>query len=208
MQSYPGYHMNLDFRTMDPKPFMEIFPATIPLSVINHRVILHEPGNSSPKEFPISPPTKTQTYSVLRHSSETAAPVDLSIKPYGATKYVPLGSIVHARSGDKANNSNVGFFVRHQDEYPWLQSTLSISKIKELLGDDWLAHEQKESGREKRIERCEFPNIWAVHFRIMDFLDGGIASSSRIDGLGKGIGEYLRSKYVDIPVKFLDRGTI
>lgn len=44
--------------------------------------------------------------------------------------------------------------------------------------------------------------------RIMDFLDGGIASSARIDGLGKGVGEYLRSNYVDIRSMFLQRGTI
>jgi len=44
--------------------------------------------------------------------------------------------------------------------------------------------------------------------RIMDFLDGGIASSARIDGLGKGVGEYLRSKHVDVPTMFLQRGTI
>lgn len=44
--------------------------------------------------------------------------------------------------------------------------------------------------------------------RIMDFLDGGIASSARIDGLGKGVGEYLRSKNVDVPIMFLQRGII
>jgi len=200
--------MNLDFRTMDPKPFMEIFPATLPLSAIDHHVILHTIGSSSPKEFQIPPATKTQIYPILRTSFETASPINLSLNPYGATKHVPLGSIVHARSGDKANNSNVGFFVRHGDEYPWLQSLFTISKVKELLGDDWIAHEKEHNGRENRIERCEFPNIWAVHFRIMNFLDGGIASSSRIDGLGKGIGEYLRSKFVDVPIKFLERGWI
>lgn len=44
--------------------------------------------------------------------------------------------------------------------------------------------------------------------RILDFLDGGIASSSRVDGLGKGIGEFLRSRVVDVPVRFLERGRI
>jgi hypothetical protein len=44
--------------------------------------------------------------------------------------------------------------------------------------------------------------------RIREFLDGGIASSSRLDGLGKGIGEYLRSRVVDIPERFLARGSI
>lgn len=44
--------------------------------------------------------------------------------------------------------------------------------------------------------------------RILDNLSGGIASSERIDGLGKGIGEYLRSRLVDMPLKFLQRGQL
>lgn len=146
MQSYPGYHMNLDFRTMDPKQFYEIFPATIPQAAINHEAVV------AGKTIPIAPPKKTQHYPVQRPSAETTNPDDLST--FGPTERKPLGSIVHARSGDKANNSNVGFFVRHADEYPWLQSLLTVEKIKELLQDDYAGH---------TIERCEFPNILAVH---------------------------------------------
>jgi hypothetical protein len=29
-----------------------------------------------------------------------------------------------------------------------------------------------------------------------------------VDGLGKGVAEYLRSKHVEVPVKFLKRGTV
>ncbi|CAD0082729.1 unnamed protein product [Aureobasidium vineae] len=191
MQSYPGYHMNLDFRTMDPKQFYEIFPATIPQAAVNHEAIV------AGKRISIAPPKKTQHYPIQRSSSETTDPVNLAT--FGLTERRPLGSIVHARSGDKANNSNVGFFVRHADEYSWLQSLLTVEKLKELLQEDYAGH---------MIERCEFPNILAVHFRIMDFLDGGIASSARIDGLGKGVGEYLRSKHVEVPTMFLERGTI
>jgi hypothetical protein len=54
------------------------------------------------------------------------------------------------------------------------------------------------------LERCEFPDIMAVHFRLLDFLGGGGASSMRIDMLGKGVVEYIRSKVVEIPVKFLE----
>ncbi|KAF2177074.1 DUF1446-domain-containing protein [Zopfia rhizophila CBS 207.26] len=195
MQSYPGYHMNLDFRTMDPKPFMEIFPATINLSAIDHRVVLKG------KKISIQPSPLTAEYPKQRPSYETEHPVPLD--SFGQTKNAPLGSIVHARSGDKANNSNVGFFVRHDDEYPWLQSFMTVDRLIALFGDDWKADEC-----ESRVERSEFPRVLAVHFRILDFLDGGIASSSRIDGLGKGIGEYLRSKEVDIPTKFLERAWI
>ncbi|KAH8807163.1 hypothetical protein F5884DRAFT_730780 [Xylogone sp. PMI_703] len=199
MQSYPGYHMNLDFRTMDPKPFMEIFPTTIPITSIDHHINI-----SNKTTVKIPPPTITVTYPTIRPSYETSNPVDLS--SFGPTERAPLGSIVHARSGDKANNSNVGFFVRNEDEYPWLQSFLTVERIKWLFGEDW--HRGGADGEKRRVERCEFPNILAVHFRILDFLDGGIASSSRVDGLGKGIGEYLRSRVVDIPTKFLARGKI
>ncbi|KAI5464416.1 hypothetical protein BGZ63DRAFT_412058 [Mariannaea sp. PMI_226] len=196
MQSYPGYHMNLDFRTMEPRPFMEMFPALMPLSAIDHRVQM-----STGEIIPVDPPKTTASYPVLRPSADTESPVDLL--SFGPTQFVPLGSIVHARSGDKADNSNVGFFVRHTDEYPWLRTLLSTQKLKQLLGDDWYKTDTR-----RRVERVEFPHINAVHFRILDNLNGGIASSDRIDGLGKGIAEYLRSKYVDVPKIFLDRGYI
>ncbi|OOO08094.1 protein of unknown function DUF1446 [Aspergillus oryzae] len=196
MQSYPGYHMNLDFRMMDAKPFMEVFPAVIPLDLLYHRIIL---SNGIQQGAPSAPVTRI--YPIQRPSYETKIPIPLS--QFGAKEAAPLGSIVHARSGDKGDNSNLGFFVRNSDEYPWLQSFLTVDRFKELLGDDWPKREN-----EPRAERCEFPKLLAVHFRVLDFLDGGIASSSRIDGLGKGIGEYLRSRVVDIPKKFLERGWI
>ncbi|KAF5611458.1 DUF1446 domain protein [Fusarium subglutinans] len=196
MQSYPGYHMNLDFRTMVPKPFMEMFPALMPVSAIEHRVEM-----STGTSHRIEPPAKTAKYPIVRPSTETHGPVDMLT--FGPTEWAPLGSVVHARSGDKGDNSNVGFFVRNDDEYAWLRNLLTVSKLKQLFGDDWF-----KGDPERRVERVEFPGVNAVHFRVLDNLNGGIASSDRIDGLGKGIGEYLRSRYVDVPKAFLERGRI
>ncbi|KAH0830863.1 hypothetical protein FOPE_02009 [Fonsecaea pedrosoi] len=151
MQSYPGYHMNLDFRTMDPRPFMEIFPAVMPLCIIHHRVVL-----STGRHIKVDPPQKTVEYPVMRPSSDTEDPIDL--QSLGPTEKAPLGSIVHARSGDKADNSNIGFFVRHDDEYPWLKTYLTVSRLKELFGDDW-----QKGNPDRRVERVEFPGINAVH---------------------------------------------
>lgn len=151
MQSYPGYHMNLDFRTMEPKPFMEMFPALIPLSLVPQRVEL-----SSGSAVSIDPIALVADYPIVRESEETKHPIDLL--SLGPTEFVPLGSIVHARSGDKADNTNVGFFVRHKDEYPWLCTLLTVEKVKQLLGDDW--HKGKP---DRRVERVEFRNINAVH---------------------------------------------
>lgn len=151
MQSYPGYHMNLDFRTMAPRPFMEMFPALMPVSLIDHRVQM-----STGAVIKVDQPKVTATYPVVRPSADTAEPVDLL--SFGPTEFAPLGSIVHARSGDKGDNSNVGFFVRDALEYPWLRTLLSVDRLKQLLGDDW------HSGNpNRRVERIEFPNINAVH---------------------------------------------
>lgn len=144
--------MGLDFRTMQPKPFMEIFPAVIPLSSISHAVLHH----TQSQPIPIPTLKNTAVYPVTRPSYETVNPINLSA--LGPTRKAPLGSVVHARSGDKADNSNVGFFVRNQDEYPWLQSLLTVEMIKELLGKDW-----ERQKHHSRVERCEFSNILAVH---------------------------------------------
>ncbi|KAJ3456119.1 hypothetical protein MRS44_016142 [Fusarium solani] len=187
MQFYAGYHMSLDFRTMSPRMFMELFPGTISYERLPHRVVMDDRiievkhhGITSP------PPGKRPSY-------ETASPTDLD--SFGITSRVPLGAVAHARSGDKGDNCNVGVFVRSEEEYQWLKSYLTVSRIKKLLGDDYQPN--------VAVERCEFPEIWAVHFRFLDFLGGGAASSTRIDMLGKGVAEYIRSKFVDVPAKFL-----
>ncbi|KAJ4149181.1 hypothetical protein NW754_000621 [Fusarium falciforme] len=151
MQSYPGYHMNLDFRTMTPKPFMEMFPALMPMSAIDHRVEM-----STGEVLRVQPPSKTATYPIVRPSADTYGPVDMLT--FGPTEWAPLGSVVHARSGDKGDNSNVGFFVRNDDEYPWLRNLLTVSKIKQLFGDDWF-----KGNPDRRVERVEFPGVNAVH---------------------------------------------
>ncbi|KAH7127994.1 hypothetical protein B0J13DRAFT_627719 [Dactylonectria estremocensis] len=63
--------------------------------------------------------------------------------------------------------------ITNDNEYPWLQSFLTISTLKGLFGNNWKKDGNKP---ESRVERCEFPNILAIHFRVMDFLDGGIKS--------------------------------
>ncbi|KAJ4322158.1 hypothetical protein N0V84_004993 [Fusarium piperis] len=187
MQLYAGYHMSLDFRTMSPRMFMELFAGLISYEKLAHRVVIGD------EVIQVKHHGITGASLGKRPSAETANPTPLA--DFGFTNRVPLGAVAHARSGDKGDNCNVGFFVRTAEEYRWLQSYLTVPKIIELLGNDY------RNG--VRVERCEFQQIMAVHFRFMDFLGGGAASSTRIDMLGKGVAEYLRSKHVDVPAKFL-----
>jgi hypothetical protein len=146
----------------------------------------------------IGPPKITRTYDRQQKSYETNNPVDLS--SFGETVQAPLGYIVMGRSGDKASDCNVGFFVRHDDEWDWLRSFLTVDKIKEILGP--------EEYKGKPIDRFEMANVNTVHFLLHDHLDRGYNACSTYDTLGKNACEYIRARVVDLPKKFLDRGKI
>jgi hypothetical protein len=51
------------------------------------------------------------------------------------------------------------------------------------------------------IRRYEFPNLRALNFVVVGFLGDGVASCTRTDPQAKGLGEFLRATYTDIPDK-------
>ncbi|RFU27572.1 hypothetical protein B7463_g8745, partial [Scytalidium lignicola] len=188
MCSYPGATFHLDFRQGIPKPIFEYYVTLLPQNDLHHVVHLHDE-----RAIAISPPTITKIYPSQQPSHDTTI---LAHKDFGETVRGPLGWIVHARSGDKGSNANVGFWVRHQDEYNWLRMILSTEELKNLLAKEY---------RGNKIDRFELPNIRAVHFLLHDHLDRGVSCSSTYDFLAKNVAEYIRSRYVDLPKKFLNR---
>ncbi|KAF2803047.1 DUF1446-domain-containing protein [Mytilinidion resinicola] len=195
LQSAPGLSLSNDLRQIVPKPYYEYWVALMPQSEINlnvHNLF----GEKTVRNLGF--PKVTKEYPRQQTSYETSNPV--SLDSFGETVRAPLGYIVAGRSGDKASDCNVGFFVRHDDEWDWLRSFLTIDRIKELLGP------QEYKG--KPIDRFELPNINAVHFLLHDHLDRGYNACSTYDTLGKNAGEYMRAKTIDMPKKFLDRGRI
>jgi hypothetical protein len=54
------------------------------------------------------------------------------------------------------------------------------------------------------VERCEFENLWAVHFVIQGILQGGVSSTSVLDRLRRSIGEFLRAWHVEMPWKLVE----
>lgn len=145
MQSYPGATFAVDSRQGVPKPYYEYFVSIFPQDRMRH--ICHVPFNN--KEIAIHPPSDTVPFAYEQSSYETKAPFDLEV--FGPTTRAPLGYVVHARSGDKGSDANVGFFVRYADEWDWLRSILSVDKIRTLLGKDDVGN---------KVFRFELPNIW------------------------------------------------
>lgn len=145
MQSYPGATFAVDARQAAPKPYFEYWVTLLPQASVKH--IAHVPFKGL--STPIEPPTDTEPFIPSQPTYETNSPQDQT--SFGPTTKGPLGWIVHARSGDKGSDCNVGLFVRNQDEWDWLQSILTVDKIRELLGND-------DEG--KPIFRFELPHIW------------------------------------------------
>ncbi|KAK3705251.1 hypothetical protein LTR37_013412 [Vermiconidia calcicola] len=206
LMSCPGASLGNDMRQAEGKPYYEYWPALLPQSEVQHRVHLLWDAEGGKAVIDMPSPTNTAKHQRQQPSYETGNPVDLS--QWGETVRAPLGKIVLGRSGDKASDCNVGFFVRpspNDELWDWLRTTLTIPKIKELLGPEEV---HKFGKPELRADRFEMPGIRAVHFLLHDHLDRGYDSCSTYDTLGKNCLEYLRAKTVDMPKKFLEEYTI
>lgn len=198
MQGYPGATFHLDFRQGLPKPFFEYYVTLLPQAALSHEVHLDN------RITVIPPPTETHTFPE-RQPSQATTQIELNTATaFGPTVPLPLGTIVHARSGDKGSDANCGFWVRSREEYAWLRSLLSIEKIKELLGEEY-----DQSRRPKiEVERFELPELKGVHFLFRNLLDRGVTSTSSVDFLGKNVAEFLRNRVVDVPERFVAKGKL
>jgi hypothetical protein len=110
-----------------------------------------------------------------------------------ATRRVPLGLVAGARSGDKGGNANVGLWARTPEAYEWLASYLTVERFRQLVPE----------AEHLEIERYELPNLLALNFVVHGLLGEGVASSTRHDPQAKGLGEYLRSRHVEVPERLL-----
>ncbi|KAH0841223.1 hypothetical protein FOPE_06170 [Fonsecaea pedrosoi] len=193
LQHYAGMHGTLDWRTLVPKVYLAYCPCLIAQSDLTEAVHIID-QNGAVQVVKSGSPSKYEEVPA-RVDYDTESPIDCST--FGPTQDARLGDVVLARSGDKGANLNVGFFVREDDEWDWLQSILDHKAMIRLMGKEWQD--------EYKLERCELPGIRAVHFVIYGILKRGVSSTARLDALGKGFAEFMRDRWLKIPVKFLHR---
>ena len=115
----------------------------------------------------------------------------------GTNRRAPLGQVVHARSGDKGGDANVGVWAIDAAVRPervhWLLDFLDVERVKALLPET----------RELDVEVYPLPNLGGVNVVLRGLLGEGVAASSRFDPQAKALGEWLRSRHVDVPEDLL-----
>ncbi len=116
--------------------------------------------------------------------------------PAAGTVRLPLGRLVGARSGDKGGNANVGLWARDPAAFGWLRAELTVERFRALLPE----------AAALEVRRYELPNLGALNFVVVGLLGQGVAASARPDPQAKGLGEYLRSRLVDVPASLLGSG--
>lgn len=194
MQHYSGFHSTMDFRTGLPLEYVAYYPAVVPQTEFKEQAHLIDNHGNETKLIDIPTISKTEPLKP-RENHDTACPADLD--SFGRVTTAPIETVVLGRSGDKGGNVNLGLFVHEDDEYEWLKAFFTRDRLRKLIGDDW-----KD---DYCIERVEFPGIRAVHFVVYGILGRGTSSSPLLDSLGKGFCDYIRSKHVNIPERFVGR---
>jgi len=182
LASYPGFTM-----TAPPgngAPFGVFEPGFVPADKVEHRVTLPDGSVETIEPSPMR--------AVLDEIIETAPPL---LAGWGPTARIPLGTIAGARSGDKGGNANIGVWVTSDERYRWLEQALTEDEIRRLLPET----------EDLTIHRYPLPNLRAINFVIEGILGRGVADNVRFDPQAKGIGEWLRSRHIDIPKSLLAR---
>jgi hypothetical protein len=175
LASYPGFHVTAP--PGDAQPYGVFTAAYLDRDQVRHTAVLPDGTPVTIKD-----PGHTQELAVV-------AVAEVDVPASGPTRRVPLGMVAGARSGDKGGDANVGVWVRSERAWPWLAATLTTELVRELL---------PEAGP-LTIRRYLLPNLNAVNFVIEGLLGEGVAAAARFDPQAKGLGEWLRARYVDVP---------
>ncbi len=176
LASYPG------FTTTAPPGDGQVYglfkPGYVDATVVPHAAVL-----ADGTRVDIAPSAETLA---LGPVDDPALPEPL---PAGPTRRAPLGTIAGARSGDKGGSANVGVWVRTDAQWRWLANTLTVAKLRELLPES----------ADLPVTRHLLPNLRAINFVIEGILGEGVAYQARFDPQAKGLGEWLRTRHLDIP---------
>ena len=182
LASYPGFHVTAP--PGDAQPYGVFTAAYVDRAQVRHTAVL--PGG---RPVPVSDPRTGHP----EPADPPGTPAIPAWRDDGPTRRVPLGMVAGARSGDKGGDANVGVWARDEAAWPWLASTLTTDRLRELLPE----------AAGLPVRRYLLPNLRAVNFVIEGLLGEGVAAAARFDPQAKGLGEWLRARCLEVPEELL-----
>jgi hypothetical protein len=191
LASYPGFTM-----TTPPgrgSPYGIYRPAYVDRSEVTETVHLWD-GTT----IEIDPPlVLEQPGPPLLEPVEITRPADDA-----PTAVHPLGTFVHARSGDKGGDANVGLWIENAAGGSAEQRNARVGWLLHLITPDHVRRLLPEAA-DLPVETYPLPNLGGVNILIRGLLGDGVAASTRFDPQAKAVGEWLRSRHVHIPEELL-----
>ncbi len=185
LASYPGF--SLTAPPSNGAPYGVFTAGFVPAEEVPHTAVLPDGTRT-----PIAPASETKKLEPL-DDPELPTP-----RPEEPPVRAPLGTIAAARSGDKGGSANVGVWVRTDSEFAWLAHALTTERVKKMLPE----------AEKLTVTRHVLPHLKAVNFVIEGILGQGVASQARFDPQAKGLGEWLRSRHIDIPETLAYKGDL
>ncbi|MDF3146018.1 acyclic terpene utilization AtuA family protein, partial [Streptomyces sp. T21Q-yed] len=182
LASYPGFHVLAPPGKGSPYGVFE--DVYVPHGAVDHVAVLHDG-----RRVTVPPAHDTPVHDTLVPEAPVPEPPLPQPLPPAPTKRVPLGLVAGARSGDKGGNANVGVWVRTDDAWRWLAHELTAERFQKLI---------PEAGQLK-VTRHSLPHLRALNFVVEGILGEGVAAQHRFDPQAKALGEWLRSRHLDIP---------
>ncbi|MFC5911050.1 acyclic terpene utilization AtuA family protein [Streptacidiphilus monticola] len=164
-------------------PYGVFTAAYVDAALVPHVAVLPD---GSREDIPPAPVTE-ELKDVAEDSADPPGPEREEVRR------VPLGLVAGARSGDKGGDAHIGVWVRTAAAWDWLARTLTVAELRRLLPES----------AELPVRRYLFPNLRAVNFVVEGILGEGAAAQARFDPQAKGLGEWLRSRHLDIPTRLL-----
>jgi hypothetical protein len=139
-----------------------------------------------------SAPPRSEDDATAGATTDTAAELAAHAPKDEVTRRLPLGTFVHARSGDKGGDANIGLWVDRslhgEARVAWLTKFVTPQRIRELVPE----------AEDLPVDVYPLPNLGAVNVVIRGLLGEGVAASTRFDPQAKALGEWLRSRHVSI----------
>ncbi|KUN87679.1 exopolyphosphatase [Streptomyces bungoensis] len=185
LASYPGFHVPAPPGKGAPYGVFE--EAYVPQDAVDHVAVLPDG-----RRVTVAPAPDASAHATAAPDPLPEPPLPEPLPP-GPTRRAPLGLVAGARSGDKGGNANVGVWARSDDAWRWLAHELTAGRFRELIPES----------RDLPVTRHVLPNLRAVNFVVEGILGAGVAAQARFDPQAKALGEWLRSRHLDIPEALL-----